>query len=89
MLPNNTCPNIDKIIDTIEWTLENKEIREQDLMKCIDILEELRTSNALLRDCAEKTIKELDEIKGEKYALEDKYNDLLDQWKDYAWETTK
>jgi len=79
MLPRNTCPNIDKVIDFLKEVSENEDF-ERGARWMIDVMEELRGANSMLRGFAEDGIEaqerveelesEVEELKSEVEELE-------------------
>ena len=78
-LPRNTCPNIDKVIDFLKEVSENEDF-ERGARWMIDVMEELRGANSMLRGFAEDGIEaqerveelesEVEELKSEVEELE-------------------
>lgn len=62
-MPGHTCPVIDKVKDNIEQA-------ENYLYGLADKMEELRTANAQLRECAEYWQEQYEELKAEMDAAE-------------------
>lgn len=62
-MPGHTCPEIDKIIAGIDNA-------ENALYGLADIMEELRTANSQLRECAEYWQEQYEELKAEMDAME-------------------
>jgi predicted nuclease with TOPRIM domain len=79
-LPRNTCPNIDRVIDFLKEVASENEDLKTDVSRMIDIMEELRGANSMLRGVAEDGIEaqerveelesEVEELKSEvKYLM--------------------
>jgi predicted RNase H-like nuclease (RuvC/YqgF family) len=61
-LPRNTCPNIDRVIDFIKEVASENEDLKTDVGRMIDIMEELRGANSMLREVAEDGIEAMDRV---------------------------
>jgi predicted RNase H-like nuclease (RuvC/YqgF family) len=77
-IPRNTCPNIDRVIDFLKEVSENEDF-ERGARWMIDVMEELRGANSMLRGFAEDGIEaqeRVEELESEVEELKSEVEDL-------------
>lgn len=87
--PHYTCPLIDHVKDNINQFIKDNESEDfRDLKQCLELMEEIREANSLLRDSSNEFIKKFEDeetlarsIQDELDKLQEQYNDLQS---DYA-----
>lgn len=84
--PPYTCPLIDRVKDNINQFIKDNESEDfSDLEQCLDLMEEIRTANSLLRDCSTEYIDKFENEEGRSNDLQDEVNKLekkLDEWQE-------
>jgi predicted nuclease with TOPRIM domain len=78
--PPYTCPLIDRVKDNINQFIKDNESEDfSDLEQCLDLMEEIRTANSLLRDCSTEYIDKFENEEGKANDLQDEINKLENQ----------
>ena len=75
--PPYTCPLIDRVKDNInQFVKDNKSEDFGDLELCLNLMEEIRTANSLLRDCSTEYIEKFENEEEKNNDLQDEINKL-------------